>query len=74
MAKRNQHVVSHPDGWAVRGAGGDRAGSVHRTQEAAIHRGRETARQQGTELLIHGQNGRIRERDSHGKDRCLPRG
>ena len=74
MTKRNQHVVPHPDGWAVRGAGSERASSVHRTQEAAISRGRETARQQGTELLIHGQNGRIRERDSHGMDRCPPKG
>ena len=74
MSKKNQHVVPHADGWAVRGAGSERASSVHRTQEAAINRGRETARQQGTELLIHGQNGRIRERDSHGKDRCPPKG
>ena len=74
MTKRNQHVVPHPDGWAVRGAGSERACSVHRTQETAISRGRETARHQGTELLIHGQNGRIRERDSHGKDRCPPKG
>lgn len=74
MSKKNQHVVPHADGWAVRGAGSERASSVHRTQEAAINRGRETARQQGTELLIHGQNGRIRERDSHGTDRCPPKG
>lgn len=74
MSKRNQHIVPHSDGWAVRGAGARRATSVHRTQADAIDRGREIARNQGTELLIHGQNGRIRARDSHGNDPFPPRG
>ena len=74
MSKRNQHVVPHPDGWAVRGAGAQRATSVHDTQHTAIGRAREIARNQGTELLIHGRHGRIRERDSHGKDPFPPRG
>lgn len=74
MAKRNQHVVPHPDGWAVKPAGGQRASSVHRTQQAAIDRAREIARNQESELFIHGRNGRIRERDSHGNDPFPPRG
>lgn len=74
MTKRNQHVLPHPGGWAVRGAGSERASSVHSTQQEAISRGREVSGNQGTELLIHGQNGRIRERDSHGKDRFPPKG
>ncbi len=36
MAKRNQHVVPHDRGWAVRGAGAQRASSVHSTQSEAI--------------------------------------
>lgn len=53
---------------------GDRASSVHSTQQDAIDRGREMARNQGTELLIHGRDGRIRERDSHGHDPYPPKG
>ena len=74
MGNRNQHIVPHSDGWAVRGAGSQRATSVHPTQADAIDRGREIARNQGTELLIHGRDGRIRARDSHGNDPFPPRG
>jgi hypothetical protein len=74
MANRNQHVVPHSAGWAVRGAGAQRANSVHETQRAAIEAGREIARHQGSELLIHGRNGQIRERDSHGRDPFPPKG
>lgn len=74
MAKRNQHVVPHQDGWAVKGAGSKRATSLHSTQSAAILAGRQVARNQSTELFIHGRDGRIRERDSHGNDPFPPRG
>lgn len=33
MAGKNQHVVPHQDGWAVKGAGNQRATSVHDTQQ-----------------------------------------
>ncbi|NKC11721.1 MAG: DUF2188 domain-containing protein [Gammaproteobacteria bacterium] len=56
MTKRNQHVVPHADGWAVKPVGGERATSVHRTQKEAIDRGREIARNQGSELLVHGND------------------
>jgi len=74
MSKKNQHVVPHPDGWAVRGAGNERATSVHSTQSEAISVGRDIARNQGSELLIHGQNGQIRERNSYGSDPYPPKG
>lgn len=74
MTKRNQHVVPRNDGWAVKGAGAERATVVVNTQQEAIERARNIARYQGTELLIHGRDGRIRERDSHGKDEFPPKG
>jgi hypothetical protein len=70
--KGNQHVVPHSEGWAVRGEGNSRATSVHHTQHEAIDAGREVARNQGGELLIHGRNGRIRERDSVGNHDPFP--
>ena len=36
MTGKNQHVVPHEDGWAVKGAGNQRATSVHDTQQQAI--------------------------------------
>lgn len=74
MSRRNQHVVPHDDGWAVRGGGSRRATSVHPTQREAIQAAREIARNQETELFIHGRDGRIRERDSYGSDPIPPRG
>lgn len=74
MAKRNQHVVPHDDGWAVRGAGSQSASSVHRTQSEAIGAAQEIAQNQGSEMFIHGRDGRIRERNSYGDDPFPPRG
>lgn len=71
---KNQHVVPHASGWAVRGAGNERATSVHPTQSEAIGAARDIARNQQSELLIHGRNGQIRERDSFGGDPFPPRG
>ena len=42
MSKKNQHVVPHESGWAVKGAGNSRATSVHGTQREAIAAARET--------------------------------
>lgn len=74
MAGKNQHVVPHPDGWAVRGAGNERVSSIHGTQAEAAAQARATAERQGTEAIIHGRNGQIRERDSYGNDPFPPRG
>lgn len=71
---KNQHVVPHGDGWAVQGAGNDRATSVHDTQAEAVDRARDIARNQESELLIHGRNGQIRSRDSYGGDLFPPKG
>jgi uncharacterized protein YdaT len=54
MSKRNQHVVPHPNGWAVKAENAERPSSVVSTQQEAIARAREITRNQGTELFIHG--------------------
>lgn len=74
MSKRDQHVVPRDGGWAVRGAGAARDTSRHRTQTAAVSRARQLAGRQGTELVIHRPNGRIRAKDSGGPDPYPPRG
>jgi uncharacterized protein YdaT len=71
---KNQHVVPHGDKWAIRGEGNERLTEVFETQRQAIERARQIARNQASELLIHGEDGRIRARDSHGNDPCPPKG
>ena len=74
MTKRNQHVVPREDGWAVQGAGAKRATELFDRKTDAVDRAREIAQNQGTELLIHGRNGQIQSKDSHGNDQFPPKG
>lgn len=70
---KNQHVVKHPDGWAVKGAGNEKATSVHSTQAQAIDRAEQIARNQQSDTKIHGRDGRIRAGNSYGNDPFPPR-
>lgn len=73
MAK-GQHVAPSGDKWSVRRAGASRASGIYDTQAEAIEHGKEIARNQKTELYIHGRDGRIRERTSYGSDPFPPKG
>jgi Uncharacterized protein conserved in bacteria (DUF2188) len=72
MSKR-QHVVPVGNQWGVRRERSERLTSIHPTQGDAIERGREIARNQQTELVIHRRNGEIRDSDSYGNDPMPPR-
>ena len=69
----NIHVVPRNDGWIVRKEGTIQPTSVHRTQKDAVAVARKIAREQNTQLVIHGRNGRVRERNSYSTDRIFPR-
>ena len=71
---KNQHIVPHPDGWGVRGEGNEKVSRVFETQLEAINYGRQQAMSQKSELLVHGRNGEIRERNSYGNDPFPPKG
>jgi hypothetical protein len=60
------HVVPAGDQWEVEIGGNTR--STYDTQDEAIKQGRHLAEDQNSELVIHGQDGSIREKDSHGND------
>lgn len=74
MAKKNVHVTKHSDGWQVIRAGNEKATKVVETQKEAIQIAREIAINQQSELIIHGTNGRIREKNSYGSDSNPPKG
>ncbi len=70
---KNQHIVPYNGIWAVRGEGNSKVTSVHQTQAEAIDAGRAIARNQKSELVIHGRDGRIRDKDSYGNDPYPPK-
>ena len=74
MTSKGQHVVPRNKKWAVRKSGSDKATKIFDTRKEAIVQGRKIARNQGTELYIHGRDGRIRDRDSYGQDSHPPKG
>jgi Uncharacterized protein conserved in bacteria (DUF2188) len=71
---KNQHVVPRGENWAVRGENNGKVTSIHSTQREAIEQARNIAQNQKAELFIHGENGRIRERNSYGNDPFPPKG
>ena len=74
MGKRNVHVVHRASGdWAVTREGAKRASTVTSTQGQAEQVGRKLAQQDKVEILIHGRDNRIRDRDSYGNDPFPPR-
>jgi uncharacterized protein YdaT len=77
MPRNNRHVVPTSDGrWAVRPEGADRASGIFDTQHEAVDRARQIERNTGGgEVVIHGQDGRIRDSDTvaPGNDPFPPR-
>jgi hypothetical protein len=66
MPEQEVHVVPHANGWRVQVSG--RTESSHTTQSDAGAQARYLARLNGSEALLHGRNGRIRERNTYGGD------
>lgn len=70
---KNQHVVKHPNGWAVKGAGNGKATKVTDTQKEAIEHAEQIARNQKSDTKVHGQDGKIRAGNSYGNDPHPPK-
>ena len=58
----HQHVVPYDDGWAVRREGNKRITSKHRRQDTAINKAKRLARKYKADVIIHRQDGTIRDR------------
>lgn len=70
---KNQHITKKDDKWKVIGENNKRATKYFDTQKEAIKYGRELAIKQKSELVIHGKNGKIIDKDSYGNDPFPPR-
>jgi Uncharacterized protein conserved in bacteria (DUF2188) len=66
--RRDIHILPNGDGWAVKRENQDRPLSTHRTQAEATEAGRSVAQDDEGELLVHGQDGQIRDRSTYGHD------
>jgi len=58
----HQHVVPYDNRWAVRREGNKRITSAHRRQDTAIRKAKRIARKHKSDVIIHRQDGTIRDR------------
>lgn len=70
---KNIHVVPKSDRWAVKEEGKTKPLSTHRTQELARQNAVPAAKENKSEVVIHGADGKIRDKDSYGNDPNPPR-
>lgn len=74
MGKNRIHTIRDIDGkWKNARANSNRASSVHDTKAEAVARGRELAKNSGSEHIIHMANGKIQNSNSYGNDPCPPK-
>lgn len=72
---KNIHVTNHSQGgYQVKSSGSSKAYRRTETQREAIEIGRELARNQHSELVIHGRDGKICQKNSYGNDPFPPKG
>lgn len=72
MAKRSDvHVSKDGSRWKVTQGGAKVSG--HSTQANAIGAGKREAKSDRVDLVVHGRDGRIRSKDSYGRDPLPPR-
>jgi len=60
-AERNLHVVTHPDGWAVRRANAERASFVFDTHDEATDKAMAMGKENGVAVILHNEDGQIQE-------------
>lgn len=74
MSRQTRHVVPNSKGgWDSKKGGADRASKHFDTKKKAESYSREQSRKEGSELLIHGKDGKIQRSDSHGNDPNPPK-
>lgn len=73
MIKKNIHIVPKENRWAVKKEGVKQPISTHRTKTLADQKGRLQAKKNKVELIIHGKDGKIQDKDSFGNDPFPPK-
>ncbi|HEY0893593.1 MAG TPA: DUF2188 domain-containing protein [Cellvibrio sp.] len=74
MTRKTHHVVPDPEGgWDVKKGGATKSSKHFDNKQDAVDWGRQVSRNQKTEFLIHGKDGKIQQSDSHGGDPNPPK-
>ncbi len=71
--KTNQHVVPRGGAWAVRSENASRATRIFENKAPAVSLAHRIAMKNRAELVIHGRNGQIQDKDSFGRDPNPPK-
>lgn len=72
---KTHHVVPKSSGgWDVKRGGALRSSGHFSKKSDAVNAGRDISRNQRTEFVIHGTDGKIQRKDSHGNDPFPPKG
>ncbi len=77
MAKqKTHHVVPNNErgGWDIKKGGASRASAHAKLKQDAEDIARGISKNQNSELYIHGKDGKIQRKDSHGNDPYPPKG
>lgn len=73
--KKEYHITKRPDGnWQYKEIHNTRVTGIASTQEQAFKEARVVATHQNAEVVIHGVDGKIREKNSYGNDPFPPKG
>jgi len=75
MSKKSNHVVPNSGGgWDSKKSGAERASKHFDMKKDAENYSRDLSRKENAELFIHGKDGKIQRKDSHGNDPFPPKG
>jgi hypothetical protein len=72
LARKDQHVIPTPGGWAVRSTGSERASRVFATREDAVEHATQLAKKDKAELYVHKTDGTIQSRAIYSNDFLRP--
>lgn len=75
MARKERHVVpnSEKGGWDSKRENAQRASKHFESKKSAMDWSREKAKQEGSELIPHGKDGKIQNPNSYGNDSVPPK-
>ena len=74
MSKDDVHVFKNEeDKWATKSNEATKAAGLFNTQKEAIDRAKEIAANKKSDVVIHGVDGKIRSKDSYGRDPNPPK-
>ena len=73
MPRKEYHVVPHENGWAVKKNNASKSSAYTSTKSDAVSKAKKLSKNSGSEMVVHGKNGKIQYSNSYGNDPCPPK-